>query len=85
MILVVLGLVIGYLYSSDKVSDSTTFLLASISLVIVGGQGNSTLVFIASFNPVLAALNEIVRALLVLFIPATVIVALKLVFSMAKV
>ena len=83
MILVLLGIVIGYLNSGDK--DSTTFLFASISLVIVGGMGNSTLVFIANLSPVLSALNEIVRALLVLFIPATIIVALKVVFSMAKI
>jgi len=81
--LVILGILIGYLNSGDK--DSTIFLFASLALVIVGGQGNSTLVFISSFNPVLSVLNQIVRALLVLFIPSTIIVALKVVFSMAKV
>jgi hypothetical protein len=83
IILVVIGILIGYLNTGDK--DSTTFLLASVSLVIVGGLGNSTLVFISRLSPVLSMLNEIVRALLVLFIPATIITALKVVFSIAKV
>ena len=83
LILVLIGALIGYLNAGDK--DSTTFLFASISLVIVGGMGNSTLVFIANLSPVLSVLNEIVRSLLVLFIPATIIVALKVVFSMAKI
>ena len=83
IILVILGIIIGYLNSGDK--NSTTFLFASVALVIVGGQGNSTLVFISNLNPVLAALNEVVRSLLVLFIPATIIAALKVVFSMANV
>lgn len=83
IILVILGILIGYLNSGDK--DSTTFLFASISLVIVSGQGNSTLVFMSNITPVLSLLNDVLRALLVLFIPATIIVALKVVFSMAKV
>lgn len=83
IILVILGILIGYLNSGDK--DSTTFLFASIALVIVGGQGNSTLVFMSNLSPVLSVLNNVLRALLVLFIPATIIVALKVVFSMAKV
>ncbi|MGK0209548.1 MAG: hypothetical protein ACI83O_000826 [Patescibacteria group bacterium] len=81
--LVVLGAIIGYLNAGDK--DSTTFLLASVSLVIVGGLGNSTLVFISNISPVLQILNDILRALLVLFIPATIIAALKVVFSIAKI
>lgn len=83
IILVILGLLIGYLNSGDK--NATTFLLASMSLVIVGGLGNESLIFIANLSPVLAYLKEIVRALLVLFIPATIIAALKVVFSMTKV
>lgn len=83
IMLVVIGIIIGYLNSGDK--DSTTFLFATVSLVIVGGMGNSTLVFISQLSPVLAILNNILRSLLVLFIPATIIVALKVVFSIAKV
>jgi len=83
IILVALGALIGYLNAGDK--DSTTFLFASVSLVIVGGLGNSTLVFIAGLSPVLAVLNDVLRSLLVLFIPATIIGALKVVFSIAKV
>jgi hypothetical protein len=82
-ILVILGIVVGFLNVGDK--DSNTFLLASLSIVIVGGLGNSTLIFISNLTPVLGFLSEIMQALLVLFIPATIIVALKTVFSIAKV
>jgi len=82
-ILVVLGIVIGFLNVGDK--DSRTFLLASLSIVIVGGLGNSTLIFISNIAPILGFLSEIMKALLVLFIPATIIVALKTVFSIAKI
>lgn len=83
IILVILGIIIGYLNSGDK--ESMTFLFASISIVIVGGQGNSTLVFMSNLSPVLSILNNVLRALLVLFIPATVIAALKVVFSTTKI
>ncbi len=83
IILVVLGIVIGYLNSGEK--ESMTFLFASIAIVIVGGQGNSTLVFMSNLSPVLSILNNVLRALLVLFIPATVIAALRVVFSTTKV
>lgn len=83
ILLVILGVVIGYLNSGDK--DSINFLFAIVSLVIVSGLGNSTLVFISQLSPVLDVLNNVLRSLLVLFIPATIIVALKVVFSMAKV
>lgn len=82
--LVAIGVLIGYLNADEK--DSTiTFLLASVSLVIVGGLGSNTLIFIAEAYPPLQVLKEIVRMILVLFIPATIIAALKVVFSMAKI
>lgn len=81
-ILVVLGIIVGSLNVGDK--DSITFLGASISLVIVAGLGQSVLIYISTI-PILSNLNAILSALLVLFVPATIIVALKTVFSISKI
>ncbi|MFA5485336.1 MAG: hypothetical protein WC260_03775 [Candidatus Pacearchaeota archaeon] len=81
--LVILGLIVGFLNTGDK--DTKTFLLASVSLIIVGGLGNNTLIFMSNLSPVLATLKNISSALLVLFIPATIIVVIKTVFSIAKI
>ena len=74
-ILVILGLVVGLLNVGDK--DVNTFLLAGLALVIVSYMGSSAL-------GVISQIGEILNALLIMFIPATVIVALKSVFSIAK-
>tara|TARA_Y100000310_G_C20073743_1_gene530588 strand:+ start:167 stop:535 length:369 start_codon:yes stop_codon:yes gene_type:complete len=81
--LVILGIVVGSLNVGDK--DSNTFLLASLALVIVAALGNDTLQFISNLSPIIPAFVNVLRALLVLFIPATIIVALKTVFSIAKI
>jgi hypothetical protein len=80
--LVVLGLIIGFLNVGDR--DSMTFLFASLSLVIVSGFGQSALIYVSNI-PVLSSLTTILSALLVLFVPATIIVALKTVFNLAKI
>ena len=82
-LLVILGLIIGFVNVNDK--DSITFLLAGLALVVVSALGNNTLIFISNISPVLSWLSDILSALLVLFVPATIIVALKTVFSIAKV
>jgi len=83
ILLVVLGLFVGYLIVEDK--GSATFLIASVSLVIVSGLGNNSLMFISNLSPILAYLVKVLSALLVLFIPATIVVALKSVFSITKI
>jgi len=84
LILVILGVVVGSLNIGDK--DSNTFLLASLALVIVAALGNDTLQFISNLSPaIIPYLINVLRALLVLFIPATILVALKTVFSIAKI
>ena len=79
-LLVVLGLIIGLLNVGDR--DNMTFLLASLALVIVSGFGQSSLIYVSTI-PILGSLNAILAALLVMFVPATIIVALKAVFSIA--
>lgn len=81
-ILVILGLFVGLINVADR--DTMTFLFASLALVIVSGMGQYTLVFISNLSPVLSNLSSILSALLVLFVPATIIVALKTVFSIAS-
>ena len=83
ILLVLIGVTIGFLHTTDK--NTTTFLLASVSLVIVGGMGNNTLIFISNLSPILAILRDIMSNLLVLFIPATIVVALKTVFSITSI
>jgi len=73
--LVVIGLIIGLLNVADK--EVTPFLLAAVSLVIVSTFGSAALA-------VIPTVSNILGALLMLFVPATVIVALKEVFSIAR-
>ena len=80
--LVLIGLVVGFTIVGDR--DSNTFLLASLALVIVGALGHDPL-NVAPNNFMVTALREILVSLLVLFVPATIIVALKTVFAMAKI
>lgn len=80
--LVILGIIIGFLNVGDR--DSMTFLIASLSLVIVSGFGQSALIYVSNI-PFLSSLTAILAALLVMFVPATIIVALKVVFNLAKV
>jgi len=80
--LVVLGIIIGFLNTGDR--DSLTFLFASLSLVIVSGFGQSALVYVSNI-PILSSLTLVLAALLVMFVPATIIVALKTVFNLAKI
>ena len=81
--LVLIGLVVGFMNTSDR--DSMTFLIASLSLVIVGSLGMEPLKYIALNNYVVTSLRNVLGSLLLLFVPATIVVALKTVFSMAKI
>ena len=82
-ILSLLGLVVGFSVSEKNVQ---TFLLASVSLVIVSFAGIQGLVLSAAVLGINIGklVATILGALLVLFVPATIMVALKTVFSLAK-
>jgi len=81
--LVVLGIIVGFLNVTGR--DSQAFLLAGVSLVIVSKFGmesvTGSLIGVGVGNVV----SSTFAALLVLFVPATIIVALKTVFSIAKI
>ena len=82
-ILAILGIIVGFMNVTSK--DSQTFLIAGAVLVIVSNMGmtavTGSLIGIGVGNVV----TSIFGALLALFVPATIIVALKTVFGIAKV
>lgn len=78
LVLVILGLVIGFLNISEK--EMTPFLVATVALVVTGTASNS-LTVIPAVGPYLEA---IVRNIAVLVTPAALIVSLKAVNALAK-
>jgi hypothetical protein len=83
-ILVILGIVIGFsIHATGK--DSQTFLITGAIIVLVSKFGMesviSSLIGIGAGDTA----SSIFAALLALFVPATIIVALKTVFGLAKV
>lgn len=79
-ILVIIGLIVGLLNVAD--SEAQTFLIAGAILVIVSYFGSNVLETIKIAN--ITFLQNILQNILMLFVPATIIVALKSVFSIAK-
>lgn len=75
LILVLIGLIVGLLNITGKEVES--FLISGAVLVIASSLGNNELGSI----PIL---NGILDALLAIFVPATIIVAIKNVFSLAR-
>ncbi|MFA5857214.1 MAG: hypothetical protein WC867_07665 [Candidatus Pacearchaeota archaeon] len=80
-LLAVAGIVVGLFNVTDK--ESSRFLLAAVSLCIVAYTGGAALQDIAMVG-VGKMLAGVLNALLILFVPTTVIVALKSVFDVAK-
>ena len=74
-VLVVLGIIVGLLNITSK--ESSGFLLASLALVVVSYMGQGVL-------GIIPQIGSILNALLVLFVPATIIVALRNMFELAK-
>jgi len=83
-ILVVLGLIVGSLNVTTG-KDSQTFLIAGAVLVIVSRFGMDSVTGSLIGIGIGDAVSSVFGALLVLFVPATIVVALKMVFSIAKV
>ena len=82
-ILVIIGLVVGFVNVSAK--DVNTFLLASLSLVIVSFAGLQGLKGAEIVGIGVGALvASTLGALLVLLVPATVVVAIKSLFSISQ-
>lgn len=77
-LLIVLGLVVGFL--NVTAGEVTPFLLAAVSLVLVTSFGGNVL---GNVQVVGEPLSRMLNALLVLVVPATIVVALKAIYSMA--
>lgn len=78
-ILIVLGLIVGFLNISDK--ETSNYLLAAVSLVIVtalGGQVLGSVAFVGNF------LSTVLRAIMTFVVPAVIVVALKAIYNIAK-
>lgn len=82
-VLALLGVIIGFMIVRGK--DSQTFLLAGVIIVIVSKFGIDSLTGSLIGLGLYDIVNPIFSAFLVLFVPATIIVALKTVFAIAKV
>ncbi len=82
-ILVLLGIMVGFMNVAGK--DSQTFLLTGAVLVIVSKFGMESVTGSLIGIGIGDAVASTFSALLALFVPATIIVALKSVFSIAKI
>lgn len=74
-VLVVVGLIVGFLNVTS--AESTDFLLAAVSLVVVAALGGNVLKSIE-------LLSNVLNAIMALVVPATVIVSLKAIYSLAR-
>ena len=75
IVLVVIGLIVGLLNVTAK--ETMPFLMSGAVLIIVSALGGG---FLAEVQ----ILADMVNALLVVFVPATIIVAIKNVFNLSK-
>src|SRR6056297_880009 len=80
---VILGIIIGSVNVTGK--DTQTFMIAGTVLVIVSRFGMDSVTGSLIGIGIGDVVSSVFGALLVLFVPATIIVALKTVFSIAQV
>lgn len=78
-ILVVMGLIVGFLNVTEK--ETTGFLLATVALVLVSGFGGDAIGQVATIGPYL---KGVLQSLMIFVIPATIIVALKAIYNIAQ-
>jgi uncharacterized membrane protein len=74
-ILVIIGLIVGFMNVSER--EVSSFLMSGAVLIIASAFGGNSL-------SVIPAADRIVGALMVIFVPAVIVVAVKHVFVMAK-
>lgn len=83
-VLVVLGLIIGFFINVSR-KDSQTFLITGAILIIVSHFGMESVTGSLIGIGIGDFISSIFAALLTLFVPATIVVALKTVFGIAKI
>lgn len=82
--LIIIGALVGFLNITDK--ESQPFLLSALALVIVCFMGDiaiAALETISTFG-LGSMIRHLLNAMLILFVPTTIIVALKSVFELAR-
>lgn len=84
LLLVILGVIVGFSINVTR-KDAQTFLITGTILVIVSKFGMESAIGSLIGMGAGATTSSIFAALLALFVPATIVVALKTVFGMAKV
>lgn len=77
-VLIVLGMVVGFLNVTGE--ETTPFLLATVSLVIVAAIGQGVLGQVDIVGP---KLQQVLTTFITFIIPATIIVACKAIYSLA--
>lgn len=78
-ILIILGIIVGFLNVTGR--ETTPFLLAAVSLVLVSSFGGASL---ASVDKIGVYLNGTLSGLLTFVVPTTIIVALKAIWALAR-
>lgn len=78
-IIIVAGLIVGLLNVTTH--ETGSFLLAAVSLVIVSAFGGNILINVATIGERLAG---VLFAILTFVVPATIVVALKAIYSLAE-
>jgi hypothetical protein len=76
-VLIILGLIVGLLNVTGR--ETTPFLLASVSLVIVSSMGGNVFPAYGFFAVLKTTLNSVITFVM----PATIIVALKAIYALA--
>jgi len=76
-VLIILGLIVGLLNVTGR--ETTPFLLASVSLVIVSSMGGNVFPSYGFFTVLKTTLNAVITCVM----PATIIVALKAIYALA--
>ena len=83
-ILVLLGLVVGFSINVSK-KDTQSFLITGAILVVVSKFGMESVIGSVIGIGIGDIVSSIFAALLTLFVPATIVVAIKTLFGLAKV
>ena len=83
VVLLLLGIVVGYMNANGK--DTQTFLIAGAVLIIASKFGMDAVTGSLIGFDIAETVKTVFSALLTLFVPATIIVSLKTVFSIAKI
>lgn len=84
-VLAIIGLVVGFGFFNVSSKDVNTFLMAAVSLVIVSFAGAEGISGIKFLNINLGGIvASTLGALLVMLVPATIVVAIKSLFSVAQ-